>query len=239
MLGIVTPLVTSVEWDAMRGWSPSEVVHGLLQGNWDRYTNVLTNYPIPTKAVTSATVYTIGDILAQRTEGKTMGDLDRLRVLRSLTAGLIGHGPLSHGWYNFSEGLFTNLLQWTAWWAFVPKIVLDQMLWGPIWNNTYIALLGLMKRDSIETIWGDIQRTTIPLVVSGLKLWPLAHCVTYGLIPVENRLLWVDTVEILWVTILATQAASGALVAAEAENDTVAGVSIGPNEGAATFMKKS
>lgn len=36
-----------------------------------------------------------------------------------------------------------------------------------------------------------------------------AHCITYGLIPVENRLLWVDFVEILWVTILATQASGG------------------------------
>ena len=54
-----------------------------------------------------------------------------------------------------------------------------------------------------------MKRTTVPLIVSGLKLWPLVHCVTYGLIPVENRVLWVDAVEILWVTILATQAAGG------------------------------
>jgi protein Mpv17 len=54
-----------------------------------------------------------------------------------------------------------------------------------------------------------MKRTTVPLLVSGLKLWPLAHCVTYGLVPVENRLLWVDFVEIFWVTILATTAAAG------------------------------
>jgi len=66
-----------------------------------------------------------------------------------------------------------------------------------------------MKLESIDKIWGDMKRTTIPLIVSGLKLWPLAHCITYGLIPVENRLLWVDLVEIVWVTILATQAAQG------------------------------
>ena len=71
----------------------------------------------------------------------------------------------------------------------------------------YILLLGLMQRESLEKIWADVKRTTIPLVVSGLKLWSLAHCVTYGLIPVENRLLWVDFVEIVWVTILAAQAA--------------------------------
>lgn len=53
-----------------------------------------------------------------------------------------------------------------------------------------------------------MKKSTIPLFISGLRLWPLAHCVTYGLIPVENRLAWVDLVEILWVTILASQAAA-------------------------------
>jgi protein Mpv17 len=64
-----------------------------------------------------------------------------------------------------------------------------------------------MKLESFDNISGDVKRTALPLILSGLKLWPLAHCVTYGLVPVQNRLLWVDTVEILWVTILATQAA--------------------------------
>ena len=74
----------------------------------------------------------------------------------------------------------------------------------------YIVLLGIMQFQKPSQVWADIKRTTIPLVVSGLKLWPLAHCITYGLIPVENRLLWVDLVEIVWVTILATQAAGSA-----------------------------
>lgn len=37
---------------------------------------------------------------------------------------------------------------------------------------------------------------------AGWKLWPFAHLITYGLVPVEQRLLWVDCVEIIWVTIL-------------------------------------
>ena len=70
-------------------------------------------------------------------------------------------------------------------------------------------MVGLMKGNSLSSVWQDMKRTTIPLIVSGLKLWPLAHCITYGVIPVDNRLLWVDIVEILWVTILATQASGG------------------------------
>jgi hypothetical protein len=70
---------------------------------WNSYESILRESPIATKAATSATVYTIGDVLAQQTEGAGLGQLDRARILRSLLAGGIGHGPLSHFWYNFCD----------------------------------------------------------------------------------------------------------------------------------------
>jgi protein Mpv17 len=203
--------VSMIDADVSRGWSAVEVARHIPLGIWQSYMNVLTDSPIATKAVTSATVYTIGDVIAQTKDGTSIDELDRARTLRSMLAGLIGHGPLSHVWYNVSENLFTNVLHLTAWWSFIPKVGVDQFFWGPIWNNTYLLLLGLMKRDTLETILEDMRRTTVPLMMSGLKLWPLAHCVTYGLMPVENRLLWVDFVEIAWVTILASSASTSAV----------------------------
>lgn len=208
--GLVLSRLATVDMGITRGWSAAEMAVRIPVDNWLGYTNVLENSPVSTKAVTSATVYTIGDLIAQRSVGTSMEELDRPRILRSLLAGLIGHGPMSHVWYDVSEYCFNDIFGWTAWWGFIPKVIVDQALWGPLWNNTYIILLGLMKMDNWEAIWSDIKRTTIPLIISGLKLWPLAHCVTYGLVPVENRLLWVDLVEIVWVVILATTASSDA-----------------------------
>lgn len=202
--------VFSINTGITRGWNPEEIAYRVPIDNWRSYNDILNMSPIQTKAVTSATVYTIGDIIAQRTEGIEVGELDRGRIARSLAAGLIGHGPLSHVWYQVSEDFFENVMQWTEWWSFVPKVVVDQTFWGPFWNNTYILLLGVMQFQKPSQIWSDVKRTTIPLIISGLKLWPLAHCVTYGLVPVENRLLWVDLVEIVWVTILASQASGAA-----------------------------
>lgn len=201
--------VVTVDSEIMRGWTAEEMAVRIPLDNWASYSTVLDQSPLPTKAVTSATVYTIGDLIAQSTEGKSIGEVDRARVIRSLLAGLIGHGPLSHVWYDLSENLFENVMHLHGWFGTVIKVVIDQTTWGPFWNNTYILLLGMMKMDKLENIFSEMKRTTIPLIVSGLKLWPLAHCVTYGLVPVENRLLWVDLVEIIWVTILATAAASG------------------------------
>ena len=208
LIFILVKLVT-VDVGMMRGWTTHETSLRIAVDNWTGYNSVLESNPVFTKAITSATVYTIGDYIAQRTEGISMSDLDWPRIIRSMLAGLIAHGPMSHVWYNFSEWFFDDIVHCTAWWSFIPKVILDQTTWGPFWNNTYILLLGLMKMESLETIWDDMKRTTIPLIVSGLKLWPLAHSITYGVIPVPNRLLWVDMVEIVWVMILATHAAGG------------------------------
>jgi protein Mpv17 len=188
---------------------------------WDSYQSVLARHPIATKAATSACVYALGDLLAQTsTNSKNNKEhvqdgprpLDMARILKSFVAGGVGHGPLSHVWYNVSEEFFHNIVHWTAWWSFVPKIVVDQAVWGPIWTTIYLGMIGMMNRESFPEIKTNVQTSLLPLVVDGLKLWPLAHCVTYGLIPVEHRLLWVDLVEILWVSILANAAAAAAPV---------------------------
>ena len=199
--------ILTVDFESWRGWTWEEIFLRVPVDNWGSYMGTLNERPILTKGFTSFTVYFLGDWIAQLSEGKSMSNIDRVRVGRSAIAGLIGHGPLSHFWYESCEFFFNNILNWTAWWVFLPKIAVDQLVWGPIWNGTYILILGILKQESLSVCFKNIKETSIPLLVSGLKLWPLAHVITYGLIPIENRLLWVDLVEILWVTILSQQAA--------------------------------
>ena len=217
---IVIERILSVDTGITRGWSPTEVAERIPLDVWRSYNNILSMAPLQTKAVTSATVYTIGDILSQRQEGSDIGSLDRPRILRSLLAGLIGHGPMSHVWYHVSEDFFENTLHLSAWWDFIPKVIVDQTVFGPFWNNSYIILLGIMQLQSPSQIWNDMKRTTLPLIISGLKLWPFVHCITYGLIPVENRLLWVDAVEIVWVMILAGEASGNTLEGGDEANES-------------------
>lgn len=101
----------------------------------------------------------------------------------------------------------TTLLALITDFSFIPKVVIDQTTWGPFWNNVYILMLGAMQLRPSKDVFKEMKDTTVPLIISGLKLWPLAHCITYGVVPVENRLLWVDLVEIIWVTVLANKAA--------------------------------
>ncbi|KAI9072068.1 hypothetical protein K1719_045959 [Acacia pycnantha] len=70
--------------------------------------------------------------------------------------------------------------------------------------TNFWRLFFLSKVESISNIYGELKSTFWPMLTAGWKLWPFAHLITYGVIPVEQRLLWVDCVELIWVTILST-----------------------------------
>lgn len=108
------------------------------------------------------------------------------------------------------------------------KVAFDQTIWSAIWNSIYFITLGLLRFESPVRILKDLRETFFPLLTAGWKLWPFAHLITYGLVPVEQRLLWVDCVEILWVTILSVFANEKAQQRMEiSEVETVAVLSSG------------
>ncbi|KAJ6966509.1 hypothetical protein NC652_004150 [Populus alba x Populus x berolinensis] len=90
------------------------------------------------------------------------------------------------------------------WWVVPAKVAFDQTLWAAAWNSIYFTALGFLRLESPASIFSELTATFWPMLTAGWKLWPFAHLITYGVIPVEQRLLWVDCVELIWVTILST-----------------------------------
>ncbi|GAB4824113.1 hypothetical protein N2152v2_011159 [Parachlorella kessleri] len=170
---------------------------------WDLYQHSVNTNPIATKAAISGVVYSLGDIMAQSYEGRSVGEWDRARVLRSGLCGFIAHGPLSHIYYLALDSWFAHMtLPNSEWVTPVLKMGVDQTAWSLFWNSTYYVLLGVLKLESPATIAATVRNTWWDLLKAGWRLWPFVHIVTYGLLPVQHRLLFVDAVELVWVTIL-------------------------------------
>lgn len=194
----LTKMLT-VDRDYWHGWTLVEVLQYAPVHNWFAYEEMLKTHPVLAKMMISGTVYSIGDWIAQCYEGKAALEFNRTRMLRSGLVGFCLHGSMSHFYYQFCEWLFP----FQGWWAVPLKVAFDQTVWAAIWNSIYFIVIGLLRLESPVNIWKELRQTFVPLMTAGWKLWPAAHLVTYGLVPVEQRLLWVDMVEILWVTILA------------------------------------
>ncbi|KAJ7515625.1 hypothetical protein O6H91_22G021000 [Diphasiastrum complanatum] len=190
--------VFTVDQDYWHGWTMFEILKYAPIHNWAAYEEALKNHPVLAKMMISGIVYSVGDWMAQCYEGKPMLDFSRVRMLRSGLVGFCLHGSLSHFYYHFCEAIFP----FKDWWVVPLKVAFDQTIWSAFWNSVYYITLGLLRLESPITILSELRATFFPLLTAGWKLWPFAHLVTYGVIPVEQRLLWVDCVELIWVTIL-------------------------------------
>ncbi|PQQ05091.1 mpv17-like protein isoform X1 [Prunus yedoensis var. nudiflora] len=195
----VSKLLT-IDHDYWHGWTLYEILRYVPEHNWIAYEQALKANPVLAKMMISGVVYTLGDWIAQCYEGKPLLEFDRKRMFRSGLVGFTFHGSLSHYYYQFCEALFPL----EDWWVVPAKIAFDQTVWAAIWNSIYFVVLGFLRLESPTKIFDELKATFWPMLTAGWKLWPFAHLVTYGLIPVEQRLLWVDCVELIWVTILST-----------------------------------
>ncbi|KAJ9170993.1 hypothetical protein P3X46_019048 [Hevea brasiliensis] len=182
------------------GWTFYEVLRYAPEHNWIAYEQALKTNPVLAKMAISGIVYSIGDWIAQCYEGKPHFGFNRTRMFRSGLVGFTLHGSLSNYCYQFCEALFP----FEDWWLVPAEVAFDQTVWAAVWNSIYFTVLGFLRLESPANIFSELTATFWPTLTAGWKLWPFAHLITYGVILVEQRFLWVDHVELIWVAILSS-----------------------------------
>ena len=167
-------------------------------------------HPYRSAAAVSGAVYGLGDLTAQAYEGRGLRDLDAARLLRSAAAGAVAHGPLSALFYERLDRLVvlsSALGNGDAWFAPLFKVGVDQTLWAAGWNALHLSLLGAMRLESPAAVGRSVAGSGWDVLRAGWRLWPLVHLLTYTVVPLSGRLLWVDAVDLGWVSVLAAYAA--------------------------------
>ena len=179
---------------------PQEILYRVPLDNWRTYEKAVSVDPVPIKAAITGVTYLIGDWLAQaqslQKQGKSWLDADRSRLLRSTAVGLVLLGPLAHFYYDFVATLSD--------WSVPSKIFLDQTLYLAFYNTVYYVSLTVLAGKSVGEAWEEYTKQWWLLLSSGWKLWPLVGIVTYTLIPQQNRVLWIDAIEIVYSAILSS-----------------------------------
>jgi len=171
--------------------------------NWGAYESYLANKPVVTKTLINVIIYLLGDWLSQTIfQQRNVLEFDIKRTFRNGFIGLC-FGPLVHEYYQFSDsilppedGIVTRL----------EKIVMDQTIYLTVKCSIYISAVGLLSGKDWPTVQQTVKDKIVGIVFTAWKFWPLVHCITYGLIPARHRILWVNSVDLVWNAILATMA---------------------------------
>lgn len=195
--------ILNIDSGMTRGWTTGEIAMRIPLDNWGAYEDYLANKPIFTKTLINVIIYLLGDWLSQTAfQGKNVLDFDISRTLRNGFIGLC-FGPLVHEYYQFSD---TILPPENGFVTRLEKILMDQTIYLTIKCSIYISAVGLLGGDDIATVKQTVQDKIGGVVLTAWKFWPLVHCITYGLIPARHRILWVNSVDLVWNAILASQA---------------------------------
>jgi len=164
------------------------------------YQALVPTNPVFYKACTSGVAYGLGDFISQVYQGRDFSNIDLPRSMRSGIAGFIGHGPLCHYWLLFME---TYLDFNGAWWGTGIKVTADLTVWAIFLNAAYSMIIGVLQFRNPLDVLKDVRATSWPALRSAWRFWPFVHTISFShAVPLDLKLLWVDCMEVVWVTIL-------------------------------------
>jgi protein Mpv17 len=196
--------VFHVDHGMTRGWTQSEIAMRIPLDNWSNYETSLTEKPVFTKTLINVVIYLLGDWLSQTVfQKKNVLDFDAWRTLRNGFIGLC-FGPLVHEYYQFSDRILP--VEGGSMLIRFEKILMDQSIYLTVKCAVYISAVGLLQGDDWDTVKNNVKDRIGGIIFTAWKFWPLVHCITYGFIPARHRILWVNSVDLIWNAILSTLA---------------------------------
>ncbi|EWY87165.1 hypothetical protein FOQG_03959 [Fusarium oxysporum f. sp. raphani 54005] len=81
----------------------------------------------------------------------------------------------------------------------LTKWFVDCITAGAIMNTiAFLIIMGLLKGQGGSQIWSNIKTETIPIIVAGYKIWPVASIISFTFIPVHRRIVFLSFIGLLW-----------------------------------------
>ncbi|KAF4971871.1 hypothetical protein FZEAL_9728 [Fusarium zealandicum] len=83
----------------------------------------------------------------------------------------------------------------------LTKWFIDCITAGAILNTVaFLILMGILKGQGGSQIMGNIKTETLPIIVAGYKIWPIASIISFSFIPVHRRIVFLSFIGLIWGT---------------------------------------
>ncbi|RLN86973.1 hypothetical protein BBJ28_00013457 [Nothophytophthora sp. Chile5] len=186
------------------------------------YDEWLHRQPLLTKMVTSSVLFGMGDRLAQRVEALTRDEPEQdaapqeqeddgedrwlsesaAKTVRMMVWGGLIMTPMMHTWYNLMDRVFLGTGKLVA----AKKVVADMVFVAPQMPIWFYSSTGLMAGKSAREAFDDSIEKLPMTLMANYMLWPAANSITYGVMPLEYRLLFANCVHLGWASFLSYMA---------------------------------
>ncbi|KLJ05535.1 hypothetical protein EMPG_10980 [Blastomyces silverae] len=80
----------------------------------------------------------------------------------------------------------------------ISKILIDQTI-GAAWSTAlFIVTLSALNGQDASAIQQSLFRDFIPIIIAGLKLWPMVSVISFTMVPPEKRVLTGNLFGMIW-----------------------------------------
>ncbi|GLT88000.1 hypothetical protein SLE2022_060460 [Rubroshorea leprosula] len=164
------------------------------------YLDLLAKYPVLTKAITSALLTLIGDLICQLAIDQ-VPSLDVKRTFLFTLLGMVLVGPTLHFWYLYLSKLVTLP---GASGAFL-RLVLDQFIFSPIFIGVFLATLMTLEGKP-EQVVPKLEQEWFSAVLANWQLWIPFQFLNFRYVPQQFQVLAANFIALIWNVILSFKA---------------------------------
>ncbi|KAJ9180940.1 hypothetical protein P3X46_009124 [Hevea brasiliensis] len=164
------------------------------------YLTLLAKYPVLTKALTSAFLTFIGDLVCQLVIDQ-VPSLEVKRTLLFTFLGLVLVGPTLHFWYLYLSKLVTLP---GASGAFL-RLLLDQFLFSPIFIGVFLSTLVTLEGRPQQVV-PKLQQEWFSAVLANWQLWIPFQFLNFRFVPQQFQVLAANAIALIWNVILSFKA---------------------------------
>ncbi|KAL2553387.1 protein sym-1 [Forsythia ovata] len=170
------------------------------------YLSLLVEYPVMTKAVTSAFLTLVGDLICQLVIDQVPSlDLKRTSIFTLL--GLVLVGPTLHFWYLYLSKLITKPGASGA----LLRLLLDQFLFAPTFIGVFLSTLVTLEGKPSNVV-PKLQQEWFSSVLVNWQLWIPFQFLNFRFVPQQFQVLAANFVALIWNVILSYKAHKEVLV---------------------------
>ena len=157
------------------------------------YRKLVDKYPFRAPILTAGTITTVADILAQTITKEKHETYNWKRTQVMTTIGLCYFGPINTLWFRFLH---------KKKWSPLRCLVADQTLTGPLLAAGFCFLHPLLSGKSKEDAVDHLINKYPSVITAAWCLWTPSQAINFLFIPFQFRVLFTQTVSLIWNTFL-------------------------------------
>jgi protein Mpv17 len=154
-----------------------------------------SRHPILTQAGAAASIAVIGDFLVQGYEGAPSEkdfDLERGGRIAAYRGGL--YFPL---YIVLMRGM-ERALPVGGVIGVGSRVLLDQGVWTPAMHTAFLGGMAIAEGGTVQDAKERVDSSLWPLLKANWVVWGCIHLVTYSVVPIALRPIWISTIMVGW-----------------------------------------